>query len=461
MANFFSDITDNLLSALGLSTPTQSWLTRLREEITLTSPKGDIFTARWRGNPHTITNKLGVHTFPGVSGARVQDLRSGEEIYSLAVLFMGKLNDINASAFMNALKNNIGDWTIEHPVKGPLFAVWMDATEHIESVTSGNITIVEVNFIINLPDSAEESAAQAQAQANFQASNGNISAADQFTEAAKQDGPGQIQSIITGVGKAITGAKKVLKVIDNASILDPRITAILTSIENTLSGDIIDTAALAGQIQAYIQIFGLGQSDAIDAVTMYADFAAAAIQDVPVQPNDDGLSTIATTELVVLAALIGATQSALIGAPSQGTTASVTAQENGGINSRLKVITVAQKLIDLFESVTEGLDNIQTLYEDRPIDKKYFSQSTAYADMLNSVSKSIRFLLLSLFGLPSEKRITLKKDTFVPQIVKNEYGFIGDETSETANIDLFIQSNNLIENDIYMLEAGRQVLIYV
>lgn len=455
MANFLNSISENILSTLGLAPEVKSWLTRLREEITLTSPDGNQFIALWRGSPHSITNKLGIHTFPGVVGAKVQDLRSGEEIYNLAILFTGQNNDINASAFMNSLKNNVGDWTIDHPTKGPLFMIWTDATERIDPVESGNITIVESNWIVNTPDSTEETQAQAQAQADFQASIGNDSATDQFTANIKQDTPSKIQAIRNGIGKAITTAKKTLKVVENAVIIDPQLLAIESAINNTLatSFSVIDTSALAGQFQAYIQLFGLGQVSATDSVSMYSDFVREAINDVPAGATDVGETVIAVTEMVVSAGIIGATKGALIG----------TSIESGiiGIISRPQVITTVQNLSNMFTDITEELDAIQNLYKDRSIDDRYFSQSKAYADMLLSVQKSNHFLLLGLFGLPSEKRITLKADTFVPQIAKNEYGNIGDEINETSNIDLLIASNGLIEDDTYMLEAGREVLIYL
>ena len=462
MVAFLDDLLDNLLSALGLSEPAGNWLSRLREEITLTAPDGTQFIARWRGSPRTITNKLGIHTFPGISGARVQDLRSGEEIYDLTLIFSGEQNDINSAAFLNALKNNEGDWQIEHPTKGPLFAIWMSVTENDFPVDSGNITVIQVPFIINLPDTSEEIAAQAQAQADSQAGAANDSAAGQFGNVADISSPGGIQSVINGVGKAITKAKKALKVIQNASILDPQILAILAAIENTIASVPIDLSALAGQFQAYIQIFGLGQTNSTDGVTMYSDFIDDVITDQPEEPNEEGVSTAAVTELVVTAALVGAGQMALIGGPDQA------ALIEGGaltvpITSRPQTITVVEKLNDLFENVTDGLDTIQALYADNPINVKYFSQSETYADAMLMIAEASKFLLISLFGLPSERRIILKEDTFVPQIAKNEMGsmgFPGDPKREFENVDIIILSNDLHGDDIYMLEAGREVLIY-
>lgn len=450
MADFgLSTLIESIADALGFGGTEDNWVERLRETITLISPNGNEFEARWRGNPHTITNKLGIHTFPGIVGAKVQDLRAGEEVYNLTLLFTGKNNDINATAFMNNLQNNEGDWRIEHPTKGPLFMVWIDATEQIAPVESGNITVVDTNWIVNLPDTSEESAAQAQAQANFQASIANGASADQFSANAILDAPGKISAVITTVGKAITSAKKALTIIENASILDPRITAILTSIENTLAGDIINTDLLAGQIQAYVQIFGLGQTSATAAIKMYSEFIDEVVQDVPDQATEDGTAQVAATEMIVNAALVAAAQGALI----------------GGNTSRPQVISTAQNLADTFNVAVDGLDEIQDLYNDNLINNRYVSQTGAFADMLLSNTLSIRFLFISLFGLPAERTILLKEDFYPPQLVKQEYGSLGiglseDNPGDPFFLSLLYESNDLHGDDLWLLESGRSVLIY-
>ena len=177
---------------------------------------------------------------------------------------------------------------------------------------------------------------------------------------------------------------------------------------------------------------------------MYSDLIDAVLINSPDQPTSGGKSQIAATELTVSAAIVGAGQMALI----------------GGLNSRPEVITVATAMSDLFDSSTTGLDSTQTLYADNPIDKIYWSQSSAYADMLKMVQDSNRFLFLSLFGLPSERRIILKEDTFTGQIAKNEYGNINQTGDDLANLWLLIDSNKWCGNGIYLQNAGAEVLIY-
>ncbi|RKY03511.1 MAG: hypothetical protein DRP56_11085 [Planctomycetota bacterium] len=444
MADFLANIANTILSALGLGGEPQSWATRLREEITLKSPKGNTYTARWSGGTRSVSNNVARFKFPEIPGERVQDLRAGADEYDLIVLFEGENNDINASAFVDELKNNKGNWSIEHPVRGPVSLVWLHTTENMQPVESGNLTIVGSTWIEPLPETAAESAAKAQADAERAAMAANIAAAEQFDAIAQQGTPGQIQAIIDTAGKAVSTINKTLALIENASIIDPRITAIGTAIQNTLDGDLIDTSKLSGQFQALTQIYGLGQTSSVDAISMYENYVSEAVQNVPTQATDDGLAQVATTEMIVSAGLVGATRSALI----------------GGLTSRGQAITAARDLADLMGDTTQALDDIRTLYEDRAIDKKYFSQSGAYADIQASFRESIRFLLFSLNGLPGERLITLTEDKSTLQIAHDEYGAIGNEESETYYLDVLLDTNGLMDDDIYWLPRGRQVLVY-
>lgn len=444
MAEFLTSITDALLNTLGLGPQQVDWSTRLREEITLEAPDGTIFNARWTGGPRSVDNSIARFKFPEIPGEKVQDLRAGADVYDLVVIFEGKNNDLNASAFVDTLKRNTGAWIIEHPVRGPVSLIWMNSVENIDPTESGNITAVATTWIEPLPETAADSAAKAQADADRAAFQANAAAAEQFADAAKQNGPGQIQSIVSTAGRALTKVSKTLAAIENAQIIDPRVTAIITGIQNTLSGDTIDTDQLSGQIQQVIGIYSPGQTSSVSAIAMYGDFITDALTDVPTQPTDEGLSQIATTELTVCAGITAACQSALI----------------GGLTSRQQALTAAANLADMFDTVTNALDDIRVLYEDRTIDLAYFSQQNSYADILSAVEKAIRFLLFSIRSLPPERLVTLTEDKSTLQIAHDEYGNIGNSESETFYLDLLLETNGLMDDDIYWLPRGRQLLIY-
>jgi len=422
----------------------KNWQERLREEILLISPEGNTFIANWRGNPITIANSVSVHEFPDIQGARVQDLRPGAFMFPLTLFFTGKDNDLDATKFMNTVRDEGGVWQIQHPVKGPLFLTLLTAEEQVQPVTGGGTTTIETLWIEGLPESEAESAARLQAQAEFQSSIANETSAAQFALTVLQDTAAQAQAIVSAVGQGITKVKQFLRVVENTSFLTSEINAIESAINNTLAESPIDTPRLAGQVQQLVQRFGFGQSSASDAVDMYEDFADSVLEIKPVQPTLEGISTIAVGELYASAAIVASGQSSLI----------------GGITSRQQTVTTAIKLGDIFDNVTNGLDETQTLYGDEFIDRAYFSQTESYGTSLVMNSLALQFLLFSLFGLPAERIIILREDKAIQQIAHDEYGNIGNEFSDTGNIDLLIESNDLIGNDMWLLEAGRQVLIY-
>lgn len=423
----------------------ENYLDRLREEITLTSPENNEFVALWQGNPITLQNSVDVHEFPGIAGARVIDQGPGAFIYPLTFFFHGLNHDIEAQIFMNTLRDQRGTWFVQHPTKGLRILTFLSATENVLPISSGGITRIDTDWIEGLPETQiEKDSAALQQEADAQAAIANSTATDQFIVTALQDTAAQAQAMISAVGQVITKVKKGLSLVENANILDPQIVAIFTAIDNTLNEPLIDTTKLAGQVQAAIQLFGLGQNNATQAVTMYSDFAADVITIAPEQPDLKGISTIAVTELSAAAAVVAAGQAALI----------------GGITSRSQVITTFEKLNQTQDDVVNALDETMTLYGDEFIDRQYFSQTQTYGESVVMTSLAGQFLLLSLFGLPAERRIKLREDKFVPQIAHDEYGNIGDGVTDDGNINLLIASNELCGDDMYILESGREVLIY-
>ena len=51
-----------------------SWKDRLRGEIVLTSPDGDVFNAKWVGNDRSKEKKIGRFDYPDFDGSVIQDL---------------------------------------------------------------------------------------------------------------------------------------------------------------------------------------------------------------------------------------------------------------------------------------------------------------------------------------------------------------------------------------------------
>jgi hypothetical protein len=102
----------------------------------------------------------------------------------------------------------------------------------------------------------------------------------------------------------------------------------------------------------------------------------------------------------------------------------------------------------MFTELTAGLDAGQT---DTRIDERYFSQSVSFNDAALLVAAVSDLLLRQLFDLAAARRITLQRHRCPVEIA----------LTEGVDLDLFIASNGLTGEEILLLPAGREVVVYL
>lgn len=93
----------------------------------------------------------------------------------------------------------------------------------------------------------------------------------------------------------------------------------------------------------------------------------------------------------------------------------------------------------------------------RDIDQQYFAAAQSYTSLVNLYTLALQYLISQFFNLKAEKRFTLKTPRSPLEITVTEYGSLGDND---IFYNLFIESNKLSGNDILLLPAGREVVIY-
>lgn len=91
------------------------------------------------------------------------------------------------------------------------------------------------------------------------------------------------------------------------------------------------------------------------------------------------------------------------------------------------------------------------------IDKQYIANSLNYTSLQNTFSLTMQYLLSQFFNLKTEKRFTLKNPRSPLEITVTEYGDLGENES---NYQLFLDSNQLTGNEVLILPAGKEVVIY-
>ena len=419
-----------------------TWRNRLRPTITLTSPEGNIFEAKWRGNSRSKDKKLGLFEFPKVKGTKVQDLDIGSARYPLTFFFDGENNDQESDRFFKACDER-GVWNVIHPVKGSLDLQLISVKESIEPVESGNVTQFDTEWIEPLKDSVVPSLFQQRSIIDSQIDEINSTASDQIESNVLQETAAETSSFEATVNAVVAAVEKFLApVYELQAEINSQVLSIKRGINSLLSAPVLDIVSIAGQVQALVQLPALAIADVNSRVEAYEGFIAAALDFSPDTAESKDRNIVAVQELALTSGL-----------------ASISfVSSTGELTSRLQAIELINLNTGLFKDITDALDATQELFKDEIIDDQYFSQSESYSDALLMVSQTIAYLLRSAFDLSIEKRFILEKMRAPIEITISEYGDLGEDD---LNFQLFIESNSLKGNEILILPEGREVLVYV
>lgn len=410
----------------------------MRDSITLVSPSGRTFVAAWMGNPRTVEKKLGIFSYPKIPGAIVQDLDVDATRYPLTIYFEGEDNDLDADAFFESCKER-GTWTVDHPVRGQLTLQLVTATEEIQPVSSGNITAVNTEWIEPIDPSVTASVSQRSIELLAQAETIRNVASEQLAAVVELDTPSKLTQFKNAVEKAASLVDNTLAPLrQQVASVNASVLSVKRGITSALNESALNVLGLGGQLQTLVSLPG----DSITDISVRIDYYSGLIANMagfgPSTPTSGGVNTAAVQEIVLTAAV----------------SSIVTGMAEGELDSREDAISYLESAGAAFVDITETLDDSQALYQDNIIDNQYFSQSQSFNDLAYLVGLVTALLLRKSFDLAAAKRFTLKRSRTPAEISATEYG-------DLTHLDFFISSNRLKGNDILLLPAGREVVVYL
>ena len=418
------------------------WRDRLAGTVQLTSPDGNIFTALWQRNTYSASKKLGIFEYPKVDGSVVQDLGINGTRYPLTIFFEGANHDIEARNFFKAFKEK-GVWEVIHPVHGRLILQPITFTPTDDPTGNGNITQVETEWIEPASDAVLQTVPQLAGAITAQSLNVDESGSDQFASNIQTATAAEGIATEAAVNETVITVRSTLgPIFEGSAEITAQMEAIQRGIQATLDDAILSPIALAGQIQALIQLPLLAIRDIGARLAAYGNLIAGLANLSPEAPNTEGENTVAVQELAYTAAITAVAQVAA----------------SGTLDTRPEAIEAAEDIFALFKQVTDELDLTQELFGENPIDAQYFSQSQSFTNLSLLVAQAIAFFLTASYDLKVEKRFTLDIPKAPIMITIEEYGELGEDDS---NFDVFLASNKLMGNDIRILPAGREVVVYV
>jgi hypothetical protein len=330
-------------------------------------------------------------------------------------------------------------------VKGPLILQLISAREVIAPVSNGAYTEIESQWIepanierlispselagsiVSQTLNAVQDALTTLAQIRADAYSAIQAAVNGFSAVA-----GLVDSIIQSVTSTVAIAQDAYesaRTAFNAAITaftidDPDSDDVGTALYNMVSAG-VDTSA----------DFGLR-------FTTYENLITDIVQELPDGTTADDYNKVTSIEFSITAALI-----AIAEVVSTST-----------YTSRVEVVTAIDNITQIFNSAVEELEAVQDHFINLDIDQQYYSQTLSYTALVQLYTLCLQYLIAQFYNLRAEKRFTLKKSRSPIEITVTEYGTLGEDDE---NYDLFLNSNNLTGNDILILPAGHEVVVYV
>lgn len=420
-----------------------SALERLREELILTSPLKKRFSASWIGNPKEMEKSLGLKKYPKISGVFVQDMDVGGISYPLNFFFSGNDHDLEAEAFFQACREN-GVWEIIHPVEGKKTLFLAKVKHDNQPVKNANISDFETSWIESIAREKILSRASAPDDVNQQTTIINSASANELNEKIIQETEGQKQAVRDVSQSLLSRIKSSLaRLYQLSNEINARVNAVQSAINSTLNEFILRPLQLAAQFQQLIQLPLLATNNIVNRLEAYQNFAESIISELfpqTISPRDKNIA--ACLELNLSATLTAGAQTLV----------------TGPLVSRQAVLGNAGFLLNLFNLATDGLDQLEALFKDLQADQQFLSQTESYALLSALIARTVDATVKSSFDLSIEKRFALEKDRAPVEITITEYGGLGENDS---NLDLFNDSNFLQGDELILLPAGKEVVVYV
>lgn len=420
------------------------WKGRLRPEITLTAPDGTQFTAAWQGNDIEGAKDIGQFRHPLADGKTTQDMGSEGFSFPLTLIFEGADHDLMAMAFARAFLSQRGLWKVVHPQYGQFSLQGIGVKIAADPTGNANVSNVETTWIepgeIDTSVSTSELGARVQAQADSV----NAAAATQFTGGVDlSDAEGAASMAMTGSsGLGAFDASKLSKLASRVADIHSAVGEAYAEVAAAFMATPMDLINGASQVQTLLQLPALIQADITGKIMAFEDFCTRMIEGIGEGSDSMAINRARTSELFLTSALTGIAVGVAVSEPA----------------TREQAVKAIAGLNTLFQDVTAALDAVQEATSDNAALSQYFSHGATYADLARLISMAIAYLMRLTFDLKIAKRFTLGTPRAPIGITIAEYGTLGERD---INLDFFIATNHLQGNDIILLPAGREVVVYV
>jgi len=419
-----------------------TWQDRTKPTIDFVSPSKKRFSAAWKSNPRTLEKQLGIFKYPKIPGVVVQDLDTGGTIYPINFSFSGENHDQQAAAFFEACRES-GLWSITHPVLDKLNLQLVSITESLDRTENANISDFTSEWLEPLAPERIISIEEQTEQLRNQGGEANEAAGGQFERFVSLETASDQNAVVVSSRSLLERIQSAMSALYELNgQLNAYINSVIRAVNNALNQAELFLGTIASQIQQLIQLPILATNNITSRLSSLQTLGASIFDLTPITPFSESRNVASVMDMATSAVLIASAQSVI----------------DAELETRKDALDAAEVISELFVNSTEQLDQLQKLFEDNRADRQYFSQSESFPDTTQAVLNAVDLAIKTSFNLKIEKRFVLEYPRAPIEIALTEYGGPGEND---ANFDFFITSNGLAGNEILLLPAGKEVVVYV
>jgi hypothetical protein len=354
---------------------------------------------------------------------------------SFTIYFEGETNDTDSAAFLIAIAEP-GVWDVIHPVRGKLKMQPVSVKAH-DGIDSGNISAIDLTWII--PDALD-----------LQHSSPDLSG---LIDGTFVDVQGTSTTGLSRIGVALANLASAYGAIQaGLDALEGRIAnatgtflSLYSQVSTALSSLSTDVLSIAGMTIQLVAAPGLMIGDI---ATRVGNFIATGEAILGLAPQTSpGALTDATAaqargvEFYCACVSCAMVQEILAQAPT----------------TRGQAIATIGQLLQWWSDMLSACEGTQALYSGSTLASTYTAFVDSYPALMELLRLAISYLLSIIYDLKTEIRFTLKAERAPLAVAIDYYAAKGWDDSL---FDLFIASNGLYGDQINLLPAGFQVVIY-
>lgn len=405
-----------------------AWIDRL-QQATYESPSGVRLTFDYEDVSLNVDKKTEGFEFPDANGTLVQDLGHSGRRFPLRLFFWGANCDLEAEVFLAALLEK-GAGRLEHPIYGTRTVVPFGSIRRRDDLkTAANQTVIEAVFWETI--NVRYPATQVDPTATVLAAIGDYGPSASASFADTIDLSGTIeQSNFVGLYETEVGVvdSQLGGIAETDNAVRVQYEATRDSILSSINILVDDPTTLAAQTVQLIETPGVAEASITTRLDAYNTLLNA-VTGRGVLPAENDFYAY---DLFASTYVIGATTSAV----------------NNTFLTKPDALSAAEVLLTQLDTVTAWRDNNYGAFN-------AIDTGEAYQKMQEAVALAAGLLVEVSFTLKQEYRMVLTRNHTIIDLVGELYGEVD------AQLDFFINSNNLSGSEILELPAGREIVYYV